>query len=126
MSSVKVVCKESGPLSIAVLFAAALDNRITSADIDMQNHCYQKRHLPVNSPPGAPLDLIVHRYSIDEEELPIVPFVLQHGDVLQWATLMADRDLTIRNLPPEAGDPDWLSSVFDAMDNLKGIKIISN
>jgi hypothetical protein len=46
-----------------------------------------------------------------------VPFVLQHGDVLQWATLFADRRLTLRGVPKEAGDPAWLKGVFTVAGN---------
>jgi len=34
------------------------------------------------------------------------------GDVAQWAALLADRTLTLRNLPAEAGDRQWLAAAF--------------
>ena len=99
MSQIRVVAANSGGLATAVLFAAALDTRITSIDVDFKNCCFEKRNLPV------------------------VPFVLQHGDILQWAALMGDRTLTLRNIPAEAGEASWLSKVFNLMDNPKGLKI---
>ncbi|MFH1922123.1 MAG: acetylxylan esterase [Planctomycetota bacterium] len=99
MTRVEAIARNSGGLAIAVLFAAALDPRITSADVDLAGCCFEKRNLP------------------------LVSNVLQHGDVLQWAALVADRNLTLRNVPPEAGDPDWLAKVFAAVGNGDGLRI---
>ena len=62
---VEVIARNSGEAALIALFAAALDERITAADIDFAGCCFAKRNLP------------------------LVPFVLQHGDVLQWAALVA-------------------------------------
>ncbi|MFH1922735.1 MAG: hypothetical protein ABIP48_22965, partial [Planctomycetota bacterium] len=85
--------------AIAVLFAAALDRRITSADVDLAACCFEKRNLP------------------------LVSNVLQYGDVLEWAALVADRNLTLRNVPPEAGDPGWLAKVFATVGNGESLRI---
>ena len=53
---------------------------------------------------------------------PVVPNVLRYGDVLQWAALAADRRLTLRNLPPEAGDVNWLAAAFAAAGNPGGLR----
>jgi hypothetical protein len=98
MARIHVIARESGALAIALLFAAALDERIASVDIDLEGSCFEKRNLP------------------------LVSFVLQHGDVLQWAALVADRKLTIRNTPPEAGDPQSLRGVFAVMGNGDGLR----
>lgn len=93
MSRVTLLSRESGDLAIAALFAAALDPRIAEAEVDLAGCCFQKRNLP------------------------LVSCVLQHGDVLQWAALFADRKLTLHNVPPEAGDPAWLNTVFSLAGN---------
>jgi hypothetical protein len=58
-----------------------------------------------------------------KRNLALVPFVLQHGDVLQWAALSAQRKVTLRNVPPEAGDRAWLAAVFRAAGNAAGLRI---
>jgi hypothetical protein len=60
----------------------------------------------------------------EKRNLPLVPCVLQHGDILEWAALLADRELTIRNVPPEAGDVDWLREAFAAMNNGDGLMVV--
>jgi len=99
MSQIKVVARDSSTLAIVALFAAALDARITSLDVDFKDCCFERRNLSA------------------------LPFVLQHGDILQWAALTADRTLTVRNIPKEAGEITWLSEVFTIMDNSKGLRI---
>jgi hypothetical protein len=98
-ADVTVTSRDSGGLAVAAIFAAALDARISSLDVDLAGACFEKRNLP------------------------LVPCALQHGDVLQWAALAAERRLTIRNLPPEAGDPAWLTGVFLLMGNSDGLSI---
>lgn len=98
-SRVQFVSRASGGLAIAALFAAALDPRISSVDLDLAGGCFEKRNLP------------------------LVPFVLQHGDVLQWAALLADRQVVLRNVPPEAGDPAWLVGVATVLGNAGGVRI---
>jgi hypothetical protein len=98
MTHVHVISRRSGDLAVAVLFAGAADRRIASADLDLADACFEKRTVP------------------------LVPFVLCHGDVLQWAAIWADRRLTLRNVPPEAGDPAWLDGVFAAAGNREGLR----
>ncbi|MCR4410804.1 MAG: acetylxylan esterase [Thermoguttaceae bacterium] len=96
---VEVVTRGSGEAAVAALFAAALDPRIRSLDVDLAGSCFEKRNLP------------------------LVSCVLQHGDVLQWAALLADRQVTLRHVPPEAGDVAWLAKVFAAAGNPDGLRI---
>ena len=98
-TQLKLIVRKSAGLAIAVLFAAALDARVKSADVDLAGSCYRKR------------------------DLPLVCGVLEHGDVLQWAALLADRKLTLRHVPPEAGDPTWLAEVFTLSKNSDGLRI---
>ena len=100
MTHVEAIARNSGGLAVAVLFAAALDLRITSADVDLAGCCFEERNLP------------------------LVSNVLCYGDVLQWAALVADRKLTLRNVPPEAGDPGWLAEVFAAVGNGQGLRMV--
>ena len=99
MSQVKLVARGSGGLALAALFAAALDDRVTTVDVDFVNSCFAKH------------------------DLPLVPWVLRHGDVLQWAALLADRSLTLRNLAVETGDHQWLAGVFATMSNRGGLQL---
>jgi len=86
-----------GRVAAAALFAAGLDDRVAALDVDLQSKCFETRTLP------------------------LVPFVLQHGDVLQWAALAAGRRLTLAGVPREAGDPAWLRDVFRAAGNPDGL-----
>jgi hypothetical protein len=99
MTQVKLLSRKSGDAAIAALFAAAVDTRITSIDVDLNHCCFEKRNLP------------------------LVSSVLQCGDVLQWASLAADRNMTLRNVPAEAGNTDWLRSAFAAASNTGGLRI---
>ena len=85
---VEVIARGSGEAALVALFAAALDERITAADVDFAGCCFANR------------------------KLPSVPFVLRHGDVLQWAALVAPRKLALRNVPAGAGDGDWLAAAY--------------
>jgi hypothetical protein len=99
MSQVRAVTRNAGDLALAVLFAAALDKRIASMDLDLDHACFQKRNLQ------------------------LVSGVLQFGDVLEWAALSADRRLVLRNVPPEAGQLEWLQKAFALMNNRDGLQI---
>lgn len=99
LGRVTVLVRGSGDLSIAALFAMALDARITAADLDFAGACF------------------------DNRKLPLVSCVLQHGDVLQWAATVADRRLTLRGIPPEAGDVAWLQQAFAAAGNADALTI---
>jgi len=100
MARVTLRSRQSGGLAIAALFAAALDSRIDSVDVDFDSACFQKRNLP------------------------LVSGVLQYGDVLQWAALLADRQLTLHDIPSEAGDPAWLQRVLAAVGNGEGLQVV--
>jgi hypothetical protein len=94
-----ITLRATGSVAFAALFAAALDDRIAALDIDLGGRCFEKRNAP------------------------LVPFVLRHGDVLQWAALLADRRLTLAGIPPEAGDVAWLENSFRVMGNQAGLTI---
>jgi hypothetical protein len=98
---VTLVARDSPGLAIAALFTAALDARVGSTDVDLQDACFENR------------------------KLPLVPCVLHYGDVLQWSALLANRKLTLRNLPPEAGETEWLATLFGLLKNDGGLKIVS-
>jgi dienelactone hydrolase len=99
---ISVVVRASGDLAVAALFAMALDDRIAGADLDFAGACFAKRNVP------------------------LVSGVLQQGDVLQWAALCANRRLTLRRVPPEAGDTAWLTQVFTAGGNPTGLHLEAN
>ena len=88
-----------GDVAVAALFAAALDPRIAAADINLASKCFRARTLP------------------------LVPFVLQHGDVLEFAALLADRRLRLAGVAEAAGAPQWLENVFKSVGNADGLSI---
>lgn len=96
---VTLVTRDSAGLAIGALFTAALDGRVTSVDVDLNGGCFACRNVP------------------------LVPFVLRHGDVLQWAALLADRKLVLHNVPSQAGDSKWLANVFSILENGDGLTI---
>ncbi len=96
---VTVLVRGSGDLSIAALFAMVLDGRMAAADLDFAGACFENR------------------------KLPLVSCVLQQGDVLQWAATIADRRLTLRGIPSEAGDVTWLQRAFAAAGNAAGLTV---
>ena len=87
-----------GRPAIAALFAAALDRRVTAVDIDLGGQSFEKRNLP------------------------LVPFVLRHGDVLQWSALLADRQLRLAGVGL-GGETEWLRKVFEAVGNAGGLDL---
>ncbi|MBM4046200.1 MAG: hypothetical protein FJ279_13900 [Planctomycetes bacterium] len=97
LESITLVARDS--LAPAALFAAAFDDRIAALEVDLAGKCFETRRPP------------------------LVPFVLRHGDVLQWSALLATRRLTLAGLPKEAGDPAWLRDVFRAVGNPDGLKL---
>src|SRR6185503_6723219 len=72
---------------LAVVFAAALDARLKRIDVDLGGRSFEQRNLPA------------------------IPFVLWHGDVLRWVACSADRAFTVRNAPTNTEDLTWLKSV---------------
>ena len=89
-----------GRTAVAALLAAALDSRIKAVDVDLASRCFADRRRPV------------------------VPFILRHGDVLQWSALLADRKLTLATVPEAAGDPAWLKTVFRVASNSHGLRLV--
>ena len=90
VSSGAVTLEARGAIAVAALFAAAESPGVKTLRVDLDSKCFAKRNLP------------------------LVPFVLRHGDVLQWAAVLADRRLRLAGVPKEAGDPRWLQAVFKA------------
>ncbi|MHB8969362.1 MAG: alpha/beta hydrolase family protein [Pirellulaceae bacterium] len=88
MQRVKIVALGSGDLAIAGLFAMVLDPRIAESDLDFAGACYEKHNLL------------------------LVPRVLLYGDIPYWASLVADRRLTLRHVPTEAGDLQRVEEAF--------------
>ncbi len=94
---VSVVGRGSGEAAAAVLFAAALEPRIASAEVDLEGRSFRARSLA------------------------LVPSVLLHGDVFEWAALLADRKLALRRAPD--GDLSWLEGVFEKLGNRSGLEV---
>jgi hypothetical protein len=101
MDNVRIVGRDSAAAAVAALFVAVLDDRVSAVDVDLHDACFANKRLP------------------------IVPSVLLHGDVLQWAAVLADRQVSVGGIPPEAGDVRLLSSVFAVVGNADGLKLAS-
>lgn len=91
-----------GRSTVVALLAAVLDPRIKAIDLDMASRCFADRKAPV------------------------IPFILRHGDVLQWSALLGDRKLILAGVPEGAGDPQWLKDVFRAAGNPKGLRLVES
>ena len=46
---------------------------------------------------------------------PVKGLLLQHGDLLQWASLLAGRELVLRNVAGVAGDATWLVKIVELL-----------
>jgi hypothetical protein len=56
------------------------------------------------------------------EDLPLVCNILKYGDIWQWAAVLADRQVTLRNVAQNEQEQNWLEAVFANVgkkDNLK-------
>lgn len=87
-AEVRLTATGSKVCAVGALFAAVLDPRIASLDADFGGWCFAL------------------------EQPPIVPFILRHGDILEWAATLADREITLRGVHEKAGEKDWLEDVF--------------
>ncbi len=96
---VKIVVRDSGDLAAAALFAMALDPRLRSADLDFAGASFANRRLA------------------------LVSNVLQHGDIIAWAGTVAERQLILRNVPPDAGDANWLRRAGELAGNAGGVTV---
>jgi hypothetical protein len=99
LARVTVTTQRSGDLAIGALGAMVLDPRIAVADLDFA---------------GA---------SFDNRKLPLVACVLQYGDVWQWAAAVADRRLTLHNLPAREGEREWAQRAFALAGNTEGLVV---
>jgi len=89
----------SGPLAAAGLFAAVLDGRIQTVELDFQGQ------------------------SFDNGQLPLIPNVLRYGDVCQWAAALADRSVTLAGLAPDEEGEAQLRAAFAALGRSDRLKI---
>jgi len=105
-SSLTLGTRDAGYLAAAALFAAALDDRISAVDLDTQESLYAE-YQPWDQNTG---------------KLAIVPFILRHGDMPQWAAVIADRTVTLRRLAAGV-DRSWLRDAFTAAGNENGLTI---
>jgi hypothetical protein len=100
--------KDTSALASTALFTACLDRRIKSADADFLGHRFEKAEL----------------WKDDLTALPIVSRILCYGDIPQWAVLLADRRLTLQNVPLSGGERRSLEAAFARLGNRKGLKIV--
>jgi hypothetical protein len=108
MNKVKAISLNCGEISMACIFAGILDKRITSIDADMNDTCFANYGCTS---------------WVYDGQLSLVPFILRYGDVLQWASVLADRQLVLRNLPAKAGDAKWLKEIFTNIAHSENLAI---
>lgn len=89
----------TGPLAAAALFAAVLDNRIRSVELDFQGR------------------------SFGNGQLPLVANVLRYGDVCQWAAALADRSVTLTGLAADEEGRAQLRAAFAALGRTAELKV---
>lgn len=89
----------AGPLAAAALFAAVLDDRIRSVELDFQGRSW------------------------GNGQLPLVANVLRHGDVCQWAAALADRAVKLAGLAPDEEGLAQLHAAFEALENGAGLEV---
>jgi hypothetical protein len=104
----RVSAEDTSALAVAALFAACLDPRIAAVDADFRGHSFGKTPL----------------WRDDLTALPLVSRVLLHGDIPQWALILADRRLTLRNVPLSAGDRRSLEEAFARLGDRTRLKLI--
>jgi len=88
-----------GDLAAAAMFAVAGEPRVKSLCLDFGGKCYQARTLP------------------------LVPFILRHGDVATWLAMSADRQVKVTGLSDRAGSTEWLKAAFRAAGNADGLRV---
>jgi dienelactone hydrolase len=106
--AVQVTARDDAPLALASLLAACHDARITVIDVDFVGRSYGKSAPQRNSP----------------EALPLVCNILQYGDILQWAALLADRQVTLHRVPQDDAARHWLEDAFQKGGKRENLKIV--
>jgi len=100
--------KNAAALASAALFAACLDPRIVSVDADFKGHRFEQAVL----------------WRDDLTALPMVSRVLCFGDIPQWSILLADRRLTLRQVPFHPGERRALEEAFARLGNRRSLRVI--
>ncbi len=103
----RVSAGDTAALAAAALFAACLDPRIAAVDADFRGHRFEKTPL----------------WRDDLTALPLVSRVLLHGDIPQWAVLLADRRVTLRHVPVSPLERRQLVEVFAHLGNGKNLTV---
>jgi hypothetical protein len=106
--SIAVTAKNDAPLALAALFAACLDSRIKSIDVDFAGRTFT----------AAP------RVRRSPEDLPLVCNILEYGDIPQWVAVLADRGVTLRGVPLPDDLRDWLKSALNVAGSPEGLRTV--
>jgi len=104
-TAVRIETNDLGHLAMAALFVAILDEGVTTLKVDLRESDY------------ASYEAFHKRL----DGLPIVPFILRYGDVPQWISVLADRNVTFRRLARAESEGPWLQHVFSSAENAEGI-----
>lgn len=108
LAHIHIQANGSALLGLAACFAAILDPRIQLLDVDLCNSRYDSYRYWYEAP----------------DALPVIPFILRHGDVPQWLALLSDRQLTVRQLKITSEEAQWLKGCFTAAANADGLRIV--
>ncbi len=106
-SPVRVTARDSAGTAAAALFGACLEARIKAIDADFRGFRYEK----------------TPAWRDDLTALPLVTRILLHGDIPQWAAILADRTVTLRNLPMSPTERRRLEGAFARLGNPRGLRI---
>jgi hypothetical protein len=107
-TAVQVTAKDDAPLALAALLAACLDPRITALDADFMGRSFAA---------SAP-----QRNSC--QDLPLICNILQYGDILQWAALLADRRVTLRHVPQSDDARRWLKDISTKLGTAQNLQLL--
>ena len=106
-SAVQVTALDSAPLALAGLLAACTDPRIQTIDVDFKGRGFENAGL----------------WSNDRAGLPNISKILRYGDIPQWAALLADRRVTLRNAALSDANRRWLEDVFATYGTAKNLRL---
>ncbi len=110
LEEIHLETRDSALLGLAACFAAILDARIQSLDVDLTGSRYDHDRSWNEAPTG----------------LPVIPFILRQGDVPQWLAVLCHRQLTVHKLAITEQETQWLKSIFAAQSNSDGLRIVPN
>ena len=108
LAGIRIVTSGPAHLGVAALFAGILDGRVSSLDVDLNRASFEASR-PWHETP---------------DKLPVLPFILRYGDIPQWVAVLADREVTLRNLRAVGEDLAWLRHTFAVVGRADHLRIL--